>query len=146
MATAPALAPASAGSTALPARPALLRAALTLDALVTGANGLLYLVAAGPLEDLLGVPAAALRGVGAFLVVFGAAVWVVSRRRPVPAVGAVRVVVAANALWVLDSLALAVLGVWSPTTVGTVWILLQAATVAGFALAQVAGLRPARSR
>src|SRR5690625_1760606 len=44
-----------------------LRFALTLDAVVTGANGAAYLVAAGALDDLLGVPTGLLRGIGAFL-------------------------------------------------------------------------------
>jgi hypothetical protein len=35
----------------------------------------------------------------------------------------------------------AVFGVGSPTTAGTVWILLQAAVVAGFAALQTVGLR-----
>ena len=35
----------------------LLRPVLLLDAAVTGLNGVAYLVAAGPLEDLLGLPA-----------------------------------------------------------------------------------------
>ena len=51
-------------------RPArLLRLALLLDAAVTGANGVAYLAAAGPLGDLLGLPAGLLRGFGAVLLV-----------------------------------------------------------------------------
>ena len=42
--------------------PMSLRTALKLDAVVTGANGAAYLVAAGPLEDLLGLSPALLRG------------------------------------------------------------------------------------
>ena len=68
---------------ALP-RAALLRLVLKLDAAVTGANGLAYLAAAGPLEDLLGVEAAALRGIGTVLVLFAAAVWFASTRAEPP--------------------------------------------------------------
>ena len=57
-----------------------LRTALKLDAVVTGANGAAYLVAAGPLEDLLGLSPALLRGIGAFLLLFSAAVWTVAAR------------------------------------------------------------------
>ena len=68
---------------ALP-REALLRLVLKLDAAVTGANGLAYLAAAGPLEDLLGVEAAALRGIGTVLILFAAAVWFASTRAEPP--------------------------------------------------------------
>jgi hypothetical protein len=118
----------------------LLRGALVLDALVTGANGAAYLVAAGPLEDLLGIPAAWLRGAGAVLLAFAAVVWLTSRR---PGARAVLAIVAVNALWTLGSVVLAIAGWQDPTTVGTVSIVLQALVVAGFAELQTAGLRGA---
>ena len=114
----------------------LLQDALRLDAAVTGANGLAYLVAAGPLEDLLGLDAALLRGAGAVLVAFAAFVVLAGTRR-----GAVKAVVAVNAVWALDSLVAAAAGWGSPTTAGTVWIVLQALTVGGFAGLQALGLR-----
>ncbi len=61
---------------ALPAETGV-RLALKLDAVVTGANGFAYLAAASLLDGPLGMPASFLRGVGAFLLVFAAAVWVV---------------------------------------------------------------------
>ena len=134
---------------ALPAQPAtepdssaFLRVALKLDAVVTGANGAAYIVAAGPLADLLGLDAALLRGAGAFLVVFAAAVWFTGTRTVVPR-HAVAVIIAANALWAVDSIVAAIAGWGTPTTAGTVWIVLQAVTVAGFAELQLAGLRRA---
>jgi len=117
--------------TALP-REAQLRLALKLDAVVTGANGAAYLALAGPLEDLLGVDAALLRGVGAFLLAFAAFVAYVATRPDVPRAG-VTAVIEANVLWVIASLAFAVAGVSSPETAGTVWTVMQAAVVAGFA-------------
>jgi hypothetical protein len=115
---------------------ALLRLALKLDALVSGLNGAAYLAAAPPLGDLLGLPPALLRGVGAFLLVYGSAVWLVAvRLRP----AAVWAVVALNALWVAGSLAVAARG-WGSST-GTVWIVLQAIVVGGFAVLQLIGLR-----
>ena len=117
--------------TSLP-REAQLRLALKLDAAVTGANGAAYLVLAGPLEDLLGVDAALLRGVGAFLLAFAAFVAYVSTRPEVPRAG-VTAVIEANVLWVIGSLAFVIAGVSSPETAGSVWTVMQAAVVAGFA-------------
>ncbi|MGY1709008.1 hypothetical protein ACI8AC_05805 [Geodermatophilus sp. SYSU D00758] len=116
----------------------LLRPALRLDAVVTGLNGAGYLLAAGPVGDLLGLPAGWLRGAGAFLLAYAVAVWLVADR---PAAPAVRTVIAANALWAAAGLAVALTGAGSPTTAGTAWIVLQAAVVAAFAAAQAAGLR-----
>jgi hypothetical protein len=116
---------------------ALLPAALKLDAVVTAANGAAYLVAAGPLSDLLGLSEGVLRGAGAFLVVFAACVWASAAAGGRGA----RAIVAANVAWALASVACAVAAVGSPTTAGTVWIVLQAVVVAGFAELQIAGLR-----
>ena len=123
-------------------RSGLLRLALKLDAVVTGANGAAYLVAAGPLGDLLGLSPALLRGTGASLLAFAALVWVAGTRPEIPR-GAARAVVAANALWAADSIVVALAGWGSPTTAGTVWIVLQAIVVAGFAELQLVGLRRA---
>ena len=120
----------------------LLRMALKLDAVVTGANGVAYVVIAGPLGDLLGMPASFLRAIGVFLVIFGVTVWATATSdRPAPA--AVIAIIALNLLWVLDSLVVLVTGAYDPTTVGSVWVALQAATVAGFAALQAAGRRRA---
>ena len=124
-------------TTTAPARP-LLRPALRLDAVVSGLNGLAYLTAAGPLAGLLGLPAGALRGVGAFLTVFAGAVWTVGAR---PAPTAVRAVITANVAWAVGSLAVVLAGLGSPTTIGAAWLLLQAGVVAAFAAAQAIGLR-----
>ncbi len=113
----------------------LLRPALILDAAVTGVNGVAYLAAAGPLEDLLGLPASWLRTAGVVLVAFALFVALVARR---PSAGAVSAIVAVNIAWVLGSLVFAIAGWGSPETVGTVWIVLQAIVVAGFAELQVA--------
>jgi hypothetical protein len=122
---------------------AFLRAALKLDAVVTGANGVAYLALAGPLADLFEVPAGFLRALGAFLAVFAVAVWPAGARgRIAPA--AVRAIVAANVAWVLASV-VALLAAWhDPSTVGAVWTALQAAVVAAFAALQAFGLRQAR--
>ena len=123
-----------------PASSSLLRFALKLDAVVTGANGLAYLAAASLLDSPLGLPESTLRLVGAFLLVFAGAVWWVGSR-PEIRLGAVWVVVGANALWVLDSLLVAATDWSTPTTLGTVWIVLQALVVAGFAALQAVAAR-----
>ena len=117
--------------TTLP-RDAQLRLALRLDAVVTGANGAAYLALAGPLEDLLGVEASLLRPVGAFLIGFAALVSYVATRPEVPRAG-VTAVIEANVLWVIGSLAFVIAGVSSPETAGSVWTVMQAVVVAGFA-------------
>ncbi|TQC49149.1 hypothetical protein EEB14_11470 [Rhodococcus sp. WS4] len=122
---------------ALETRTALspLRLVLRVDAAVTGANGVAYVAAATVLGDVLGPTSGFLRAIGVFLLVFAAAVWAVSvPDRPAPA--AVEALVLANLVWVGSSVAL-VLTEWQPlTTVGVVWVLLQAAVVGAFAAAQ----------
>ncbi|NEB74591.1 hypothetical protein G3I40_04990 [Streptomyces sp. SID14478] len=120
------------------ARP--LRIFLALDAAVTAANGLIYLLAAGPVSDLLDVDTGLLRGIGVFLTVYGALVAVIASR-PVPSTGATKVVIEANLLWAVASVATAVFGWFDPNTIGTVWIPLQALVVAAFAVLQISGLR-----
>jgi hypothetical protein len=118
----------------------LLLLALRLDAAVTGVNGAGYLLLATPLADLLGVPAGTSRLLGGFLLAYAAGVALVAMRRP-PSSVAVEAVIGANALWAVGSVAAVVLGWFDLTTVGTAWVLLQAAVVAGFAVAQLVGLR-----
>jgi hypothetical protein len=118
----------------------LLRLALRLDAVVTGLNGAAYLAGAALLDDLLGLSPGLLRGAGAFLLVYAAAVWSVGSGRRISPVG-VEAVIAANVLWAIGSVVAVATGFGSPTTAGAVWLVLQAAVVAGFAALQAAGLR-----
>jgi hypothetical protein len=97
----------SAMTTSLAARPSLLRDVMRLDAAVTGANGVAYLALAGPLEDLLGLSAPLLRGVGAFLVVFALFVAVLGTRVPLAVIGA-------NIAWAAGSIVAAIAGWGSP--------------------------------
>lgn len=117
-----------------------LRTALKLDAIVTATNAAAYLLAAEPLEDLLGLSPALLRALGAVLAAFAAAVWVTATRATVPR-PAVRTIVAVNVAWALASVTVAIAGWMSPTTVGTLWIVAQAIVVAGFAELQAAALK-----
>lgn len=118
----------------------LLRVSLRLDAVVTGANGLAYLVLAQPLERLLGLDATIGLAIGAFLTAYGIAVALVGRPATINRT-AVSAVAIGNLTWVLASLVAVVTGALSLTTVGSVWAVLQAITVGGFAALQYLGLR-----
>ncbi|MFP3991463.1 hypothetical protein U9R90_29160 [Streptomyces sp. E11-3] len=120
------------------ARP--LRIFLGLDAAVTAGNGLIYLIGAGPVGDLLGLPTGFLRGIGAFLTVYGVLVGLLATQQ-VPSAAATKLVIEANLLWAVASIASAAFGWFDPNTVGTVWIVLQALVVGAFAALQISGLR-----
>jgi hypothetical protein len=124
------------------ARTGLLRFALRLDAAVTAANAVGYLALCWLLDGWLGVPAAFLAGVGAFLLAFAAFVGHLASQAE-PHRGAVMAVIAANVLWALDSALLLAADWFTPTTAGQVVIAIQAAGVAGLAALQYAGLRRA---
>lgn len=121
-------------------RTRFLRLALALDAVVTGVNGLVYLAFAGPVGDLLGPDAGLLRGIGVFLLVYGAAVGLLAAR---PGTGGVKAVIALNAIWTLASVAAVVFGLVEFTTLGAVWAIAQAVVVGAFAELQIIGLRKA---
>jgi hypothetical protein len=121
----------------------LLRFALTLDGVATGANGVLYLAGAPLLDGWLGLPTEMLMAVGAFLIAYAALVLRLTTRPAIPRV-AVVAVIAANVLWVVDSLIALALDWFTPTTVGQVLIAVQAVLVAGLAALQYVGLKQAR--
>ncbi|HZF88131.1 hypothetical protein [Streptomyces sp.] len=121
----------------------MLRRFLALDAAVTGANGVAYLALSVPLGDLLGVGSGALLALGAFLTAFAAGVGLLAAR-PHPATLPVRMVVEANLAWAAVSFT--ALALWlTPSTAGAVWTVLQALTVAGFAILQHMALRARQS-
>jgi hypothetical protein len=122
----------------------LLRQSLRLDAVASGALGVLLAAGGTLLDDPLGIPSAVLVPVGGFLVVYAAALWLLGAR-PRVSRPAVRVVVAGNLAWVVASVAAAVAGWWSPTTAGTVLVLAQAAAVVVLIELQLTGLRRART-
>lgn len=118
----------------------LIRFALKLDAVVTGATGTAYLAGAGILDSPLGLPAGMLRAIGAFLLVFALAVWMIGSRPGLrPAL--ITAVVAANVAWVAESLALVAFDWFSPATAGVVWVVLQAIVVGAFAALQATAMR-----
>jgi hypothetical protein len=118
----------------------LLRFALMLDGVATGANGVLYLAGAPLLDGWLGLPAAMLAAVGAALIVYAGLVLRLATRPAMPR-PAVVAVIAANALWVVDSFIALALDWFTPTLAGQVVIAVQAVLVAGLATLQYAGLK-----
>ncbi|TPQ16275.1 hypothetical protein [Streptomyces sporangiiformans] len=122
----------------------MLRRFLALDATVTGANGIAYAAASGPLGRLLGIDPGLLLGLGLFLLAYAAGVaWLATRRQP--PVLPVRAVIEANLAWA--GLSFVALAMWlSPSTAGAVWVPVQALTVAGFAGLQYMALRAASDR
>ena len=130
-------------ATPRPATGGLLRFALLLDGVATGANGVLYLAGAPLLDGWLGLPTEMLVVVGAFLIVYAALVLRLATRPEMPRI-AVVAVIAANALWVVDSLLALAFDWFTPTTAGQVLIAVQAVLVAGLAALQYVGLRQSR--
>ena len=125
-------------------RASLLRLALRLDAIATGAVGLTAVVAASPLADPVGVSAALLVWTGAALIVYSVAVWYLASRPVINPVAA-GAVVALNAVWVVDSILAVAAGWLGLTTLGVVIVLAQAAVVAVLADLQFLGIRRMRS-
>lgn len=120
----------------------LLRFALLGDAVASGATGLLMAAASGPLSGLLGLPQQLLLYAGLFLLPYAAFVGYVGTRAIVSR-GAVWTIVVANALWVVESIALLVSGWGGPTTLGYAFVVFQAVVVLAFAELQFMGLRKA---
>lgn len=119
----------------------LLRYALLLDGAVCALNAVAYLALATVLSDLLGLPAGLLWGAGGFLVLYAAMVLYAGTRKPaVPRVLA-WLAVDVNAVWAAISLLGLAIGWFDPTTIGTVWIVLQALVVLGLGVAQYVGIR-----
>jgi hypothetical protein len=117
-----------------------LRHVLLADAVVSGATGALMALAAGVLEPILQVPATLLRVAGLALLPYAAFVALLARR-DVPPRGMVWAVVACNALWAVDCVALLFTGWIDPSLLGVAFVLMQALVVAAFAELQVIGLR-----
>ncbi|RKH04077.1 hypothetical protein D7X74_35680 [Corallococcus sp. CA047B] len=118
----------------------LLRRALLLDAVASGAMGLLMAAAAAPLGPLLGLEPGLLRMAGLGLIPFALLLGYLASRDTLPA-WPVWFVVAVNALWVVDSVLLMTHGPTTPTGLGMLFVAAQAAAVALFAALEYAGLR-----
>lgn len=104
----------------------LLRNALWFDALSVAGLGLLLALLAGALQPWLGLDAGFLRAVGLLVLLpFSAFLaWTASRERI--AHGAVRWIVALNALYVAASFGILLFGWVQPTALGAAFVILQA--------------------
>ncbi len=118
----------------------LLADALSANAVFSTATAVTLLVGWPWLDDVLGVHAVALVGLGAGLLAFAAAI-VVALARPAALVGAARGVVVADLAWVAAALLVLPTDLLSPTD--DVVLVLVTTVVGVVAAAQVAGLRRA---
>ena len=114
---------------------------IRLDAGLTAAAGLSLAAGTPWLDVALGVPRALLAPVGIFLLGY-AATLVILARAGAPAAG-VKAVIAGNAIWVVLSVVAVALDWLTLTIAGTVFVLVQAAAVAGLAELQLQSLRRA---
>lgn len=116
-----------------------LRRVLLLDAVATGATGLLLLGGTGVLHGLLNLPASLMTYAGVFCVLWAALVGFAFSRRELTR-GLVWTIIAGNALWTLGSILLLVSGYVAPTWLGYAFVIAQALVVGVFAELQYVGL------
>jgi hypothetical protein len=124
-------------NTIVPSR--LLKTAFVLDATGSGAIAALHLLLPAALHDALGLPTAVLTGTGLFLAAY-ALLLVVLVRCGALLSALVRFVIAGNLGWVVASLLLSITGTLPATTLGVIYVELQAGAVLCFAVLQWRGL------
>nr|WP_313403116.1 hypothetical protein [Pseudomonas sp.] len=118
----------------------MLRNALLIDGLLSGFTGLLLVLAAGWLGAFLELPRLLLLVAGSALLPFAAMlVWLANRAEI--SRQAIWAVIAVNAIWVIDSLLLLVVGWVSPNLFGHAFVIAQALAVALLAELQWFGLK-----
>jgi hypothetical protein len=113
---------------------------LALDAVASGVTAILLIAAADLIDDLLGLPAALMRGAGLVLVPYVAYVALAATRR-VLSPPLVWTIIAANILWAAASGVLLLSGLVAPTALGMAFVLAQAVVVALLGELQYVGLR-----
>ena len=118
----------------------LLRSALWFDAASVAGLALLLLLMADALAPLLGLDAAFMRAVGALLLPFVAFLALTAARNRISRV-AVGWIIALNALYVIDSFAILVLGWAQPTALGTAFVIAQALVGGAVAVVEWIGLQ-----
>ena len=117
--------------------------ALRADAAITGAFGALIGAASPLLDGWLGIDAALLLALGVVLVGYALVLELVVARRPTRAL--VWEVIVLNTLWVAASVVAVVTDALALTTLGTVFVLAQAAAVTVLAYLQYLALRRTRT-
>ncbi|UGV27455.1 hypothetical protein E0H22_18265 [Rhodopseudomonas boonkerdii] len=118
----------------------LLRRAIQIDAVVSGAMALLLTFAAGMLAPLLQLPEALLLESGLFLIAYVALIGWLGLRATMPRLLVLAVIIG-NAAWTLGSIGLLFSGAVSPNLLGQLFIAAQAIAVGVFAELQFVGLR-----
>ncbi|GAA5047340.1 CHASE2 domain-containing sensor protein [Thermocatellispora tengchongensis] len=122
------------------ARTPLLTRVLWLDTIATGGFAIILAAAAAPLADLLALPEPLLRWAGIALLPYAAVLGYLAGRRTRPR-AAIWTLIAVNALWAIDSIALLFTGWVDPNPLGTAFVVVQALAVAAIAELQYMGLR-----
>jgi len=118
----------------------LLRRAIQIDAVVSGAMALLLTFAAGALAPLLQLPEALLLKSGLFLIAYVALIGWLGLRATMPKLLVLAVIIG-NAAWTLGSIGLLFSGAVSPNLLGQLFVAAQAIAVGVFAELQFLGLR-----
>ena len=119
-----------------------LRRVLAFDAVSSGALGLGAVLLAPTLAGLLGLPIDLLREAGIVLLPFAAFVGFLASRQEPSRIG-VWIVIALNALWVIDSVLLLFANGIEPNALGYAFIIAQAIAVGVLAELEYVGLRRA---
>jgi len=117
----------------------LLRFAMRADATLCGGLGLLIAFTADPLSRVSGLSAASEYAMGAALVLYGAALYVLAAAPNVRRVGTG--IVAANVVFAVAVVAVLAAGVLPLTGAGVVMMLATVAATLGFAYLQYLGVR-----
>lgn len=112
---------------------------------MSGAAGLLMLVAASPLGDLLDLPVMLLRIAGLIIGPYVGFLVYVATRSPI-ATTSVWAVIGSNLLWTAGSIIVLLSGEVGPNALGVAFVLVQAGVVALFAELQFLALQGRRSR
>jgi hypothetical protein len=118
----------------------LLRRVLVVDAVSSGAMGVAMVAFAELLAGLLQLPVDLISEAGIVLLPFAAFVGFVASRSE-PSRIAVWLIIALNAVWVIDSIVLLFTGWVAPNALGYVFVVAQAAAVLLFADLEYMGLK-----
>jgi hypothetical protein len=118
----------------------LLKGALTADALVSGAVAALQLLGGQSLASWLALPQPLLTAAGAFLVAYAFALLVMARSTSIGSL-LIWVVVLGNVGWASACIALLAIGSLATGSLGTAFVLVQAAAVLVFAVLEYKGMR-----
>lgn len=123
----------------------LLKTVLLFDAATCFLMGLLLILLAGQLKELLEVPAALLSGAAMILLPFAAFVLFTGTRQQISS-AFVWAIILLNAGWTLASFFLLIAGSITPNQTGIAFISAQALAVAGLAALELTGLKQSAAR